>query len=260
MVKILCLGDIGIDRYSDGRNFLGGCSYNNYFHLSKLGAQVDIMSPLGNDKWSGIISQRVVGTYLKRDDPNLILDISIKENGEKIFGAYEDTLLKKFSWTQKELDRISDYDLILSPYFEEIRDFLSPVVARFGERLILDLHEQININQKKLSGLVGKVKGIHIGRKYYDDSYYMKLSTQCDFISLTLGEAGSELFFKSQKYQVSPKVLPVVDSTGAGDAYLSRFIKGYISAETPIETLNAACSYAGEVLQFVGATEGSELE
>jgi fructoselysine 6-kinase len=264
--KIFCVGDLCIDHYPElHKSFIGGCSYNLAKHLNDLKAKVTLISPIGMDQWSGQISDKLESEnlnfqVLKRRENNLVLNIEVIE-GERHFKDFQDEILKNFSWKKDELRFLDNSDYIVSPYFEEIRAVMDPVIKSFGDKVILDLHDCVGLSLQEVSDLLSRVKILHLGDCSFEDAELEDLVKQRGkMISRTLGSKGSVLYTAEGCYRSeSIESREIVDTIGAGDAYLARFIYGLTNGE-PIQTLLDCCNeFAASTLLYHGATRGAQL-
>jgi fructokinase len=71
-------------------------------------------------------------------------------------------------------------------------------------------------------------------------------------VALTRGAEGSELSSPGTMVQVAPLVVPVVDTIGAGDAYMGALIAGFIRHGIGAEALRSGTLMSPEMLHEVG--------
>jgi fructokinase len=71
-------------------------------------------------------------------------------------------------------------------------------------------------------------------------------------VALTRGAEGSELSSPGNGVQVAPLVVPVVDTIGAGDAYMGALIAGLIRHGIGPQDLRGGAPLSQEVLHEVG--------
>jgi len=264
--KIYCVGDIGIDFYpARNKSFIGGCSFNIATHLSHLGANVTMVSPIGPDQWTRSIEEKITSSniqtqFLKRSESNLHLEIFV-EQGERSFGEYQDDILRNFNWRKNELEALSSANLIVGPYFEEIRSFVDKVIDKCGDRVILDLHDAVNLNEDDIMLLLNKVNMIHLGTSKFSLKSLEKISKQSNkMISQTRGNEGSVLITPEGVFEAEAAHVPeVVDTTGAGDSYLARFIYGLRQGESVKTLLENSNLFAAQTLRHFGGTPDSEI-
>ena len=111
----------------------------------------------------------------------------------------------------------------------------------------------------KLKELLTKVKLIHLGTDKFNKELLGELSKNTKkMISCTMGSAGSKLFTPDKIYESqASKVDRVVDTIGAGDSYLARFVFGLTQGESVESLLQESNNYAARTITYHGATEGS---
>jgi fructokinase len=88
--------------------------------------------------------------------------------------------------------------------------------------------------------------------------YHLMERHSINTVSLTKGEAGSELF-TDQGYLTSrpTEAITVVDSVGAGDAYAAMLAAGLLKKWRPEEILERASLFASRVCEIKGAIPDS---
>ncbi len=80
-----------------------------------------------------------------------------------------------------------------------------------------------------------------------------KVKGSCGIAALTLGEKGSVILTKKQRFDISSyKFGPVIDTTGAGDLYASGFLYGYISNQTLLRCGQIGSICAGQIITQLG--------
>lgn len=75
-----------------------------------------------------------------------------------------------------------------------------------------------------------------------------------EIICVTRGSKGAVIYQKGKMFEHPGYVVQVQDSIGAGDAFLSGFIKTYLEEKSPEEILDFACKIGGFVATQKGGT------
>lgn len=83
---------------------------------------------------------------------------------------------------------------------------------------------------------------------------YLDQHFPMEIICITQGSKGALIYQKGEIYPHSGYKVQVVDSIGAGDAFLSGFIKTYLEEKSPQEILDFACKIGGFVATQKGGT------
>jgi fructokinase len=88
------------------------------------------------------------------------------------------------------------------------------------------------------------------------------LSNQFDLklICFTLGENGAKVYHEGQFYTHKGYKIKVVDTVGAGDAFLATFIAGYLKRLNIPDILNNACKVGAFVASKSGANPDYDFE
>ena len=87
-----------------------------------------------------------------------------------------------------------------------------------------------------------------------DLCFYLDQHYPMEIICVTRGSKGALIYQKGKVFEHSGYVVQVQDSIGAGDAFLSGFIKTYLEEKTPEEILDFACKIGAFVATQKGGT------
>lgn len=116
---------------------------------------------------------------------------------------------------------------------------------------LLGFTDVLKINEDELeifADYFGTDPGIESLCNYLDQHFPMEI------ICITQGSKGALIYQKGEIYSHSGYKVQVVDSIGAGDAFLSGFIKTYLEEKSPQEILDFACKIGGFVATQKGGT------
>jgi fructokinase len=116
---------------------------------------------------------------------------------------------------------------------------------------LLGFTDVLKINEDELeifADYFGTDPGIESLCNYLDQHFPMEI------ICITQGSKGALIYQKGEIYPHSGYKVQVVDSIGAGDAFLSGFIKTYLEEKSPQEILDFACKIGGFVTTQKGGT------
>ncbi|SDA52520.1 fructokinase [Algoriphagus alkaliphilus] len=116
---------------------------------------------------------------------------------------------------------------------------------------LLGFTDVLKINEDELeifADYFGTDPGIESLCNYLDQHFPMEI------ICITQGSKGALIYQKGEIYPHSGYKVQVVDSIGAGDAFLSGFIKTYLEEKSPQEILDFACKIGGFVATQKGGT------
>ncbi len=265
--KWLCLGDIGHDIYElpsgEERIFSGGISFNHLTHLHRLGQrQLFFQGPLSSHSEDLFLSRRLDDLAVKKVNCESLSGrapqqrISLKENGEKNFFSYEPGILADFNYSQPE----ESFDFILLPVFEQNWCWAMDVLTTPPKgKLVCDFLDGRDFKQEVsfLKEYANKIDLLVVGCPPEDQGFYeiilKNLGKWSKKVLVTRSHLSGFYFDGEQICHFSP--IPqdtVVDSTGAGDAFLSSFLVYLCSGMTPKASLEQASVYAGQQIMRLG--------
>lgn len=75
-------------------------------------------------------------------------------------------------------------------------------------------------------------------------------------VALKMGEKGAFIASCEESFSIPPFKINVVDTTGAGDAFVAGFLSGRVLGKNLFETAKLACSAGGAAVSRMGATDG----
>lgn len=87
-----------------------------------------------------------------------------------------------------------------------------------------------------------------------DLCFYLDQHYPMEIICVTRGSKGAVIYQKGRLFEHPGYVVQVQDSIGAGDAFLSGFIKTYLEEKSPEEILDFACKLGGFLATQQGGT------
>lgn len=133
MIKIICVGDCGIDYYENIRKtFVGGISFNFAVNAKQLGADVALISCIGSEDAHVILP--VLNTHgLDISHMKIKCGKSAKQNliilqdGTKQFTSYNKGVLSKFNLNTEDLKFIKQFDVIACPLSDGIEHIFETV-------------------------------------------------------------------------------------------------------------------------------------
>lgn len=261
------IGDAGIDYYKvENEKLLGGCSLNCATHFKRNSkAQASLYFPTisNNKKLSSHLKNEGIFSHpFKRDGDYPRQDIEILDTGEKNFTHYHPGVLEDFQFTENEFNMISKIDgPIICPLYEQIMPIINQVIrANKKAKYIFDFQDANDFNHEferilpylkiaDLSQFGLKKEDTLLKRKIHQfASKYKK--------NLIITQGASEIIFydKGDQSIVYPEemVEAVVDSTGAGDAFLGSFLA--FSCEHSMKVaIEKASSYAATIILKKGS-------
>lgn len=280
--KVLVFGEMLWDCLPEG-DVPGGASMNVALHLHHLGFDSHLISAVGDD----ILGEKLLNHYRSfgaaddliqineyptsrvivdnKDIENVKYDIlspaawdfvknsdtlkdSVKSSDALVFGTlgvrHSKSLQTLFELLPHAKLRIFDANL-RPPYY----DF--EVIEK-----LLGMTEVLKINEDELVA--------------FEDYFDIKPNPEsiCQFMSrhfpvkticITLGSKGAMVFHQGELFQDAGFRVKVKDTIGAGDAFLSGFVKSYLEKKPMPETLEFACKLGAFVASQQGGSPNYKL-
>jgi fructokinase len=255
----------------------GGCAANTSYGLSRLGVDVKLAGKVGKDSFGSFLIDS-----LKNDNVNVdavICDnkvntascvVLVSEDGERSFcycpGANE-------TLTKEELDNILRENSFSGPFSKTIIHITSPskepqldiesILAEAGQKGIFSTMDvDWNGNNEWVKKVIGCLKYIDIffcnekeGKLLTGQAVPLKMAYRlmekgAGRVVIKLGGKGSLYADRNQSIKVPGYKVKVVDTTGAGDIFVSGFIaqvikKGLIyTAEWDRESIESTLKFS----------------
>jgi sugar/nucleoside kinase (ribokinase family) len=258
----------------------GGDAMNNAVNLAKLGNDVSFISLAGNDRFAGMLvdNARDIGVdmqYMAYSEtvPSTKVAGLIREDGQRIF-LYCHGTASHFTLQHIDLNVLERFDhLHIGGVFH------LPAFDGEGTLQLLQYAKQIGLTVSMdvtwdESGQWGKTIGGYY--PYLDfflpsENEAAHLTGETDAVSMAeyfksrgvgtvvikMGEAGCYCSSGKRSFFCEAYKVPVVDTTGAGDSFVSGFMTGVHKARPLEECVKWGTSCAAIAVQSLGATTGT---
>jgi sugar/nucleoside kinase (ribokinase family) len=259
MTHILTVGDNVVDRYVDlGFMYPGGNAVNVAVHARRVGAHTAYIGVLGTDAAGQAVLQALqaegVDTRLVRvvDGPNASADVRVV-NGNRVFGSSEPGV-SKFTLTSTELAALGAYDIVHTGECSYLEDQLAALRAA-SRRLSFDFSERpwgyIEAHARHAAIAIASCPSGDRGEAEAKAKAIHGLGPEV--VAVTLGAEGAVLHLGDRLFHSPAGDVAVVDTLGAGDAFIARLLYGLSTGESPPDLLTAATSYASTACASYGA-------
>ena len=242
-MKVLCVGDCGVDLYQPGgERRAGGITLN--FALAARESfserdQIHIIAPLGDDEDAVLVRKRLEGSDITAefsvlDGKTPVQEIELDANGERHFVGYHEGVLADFRVGKALLSALSEAELVATPVFAQNRKmFLSIVNADYLAFTAVDFADFAeHPDFELLDSVLERIDVGFFGLRPEQADIIARLQAlaakrDATFI-VTLGAEGCRAFRGAATVQhAAPLVAAVVDTTGAGDAFAAGFLSRY---------------------------------
>lgn len=252
-MKFISIGSNCIDLYED-KIFVGGGPINVCVNLRDFNYPSTYLGAVGNDKYGELILKTLKEkdidiSHIKVLEGSSAISYVEIQNNERIFVDYKEGVLESFRLNDEDIKYIKEFDYLFCDYFSKQEEYLKELKKDIN--IIYDCADKDPLEFKYLEDIdylffssneinKGKLKEIY--------SKGLKLVVNM------LGSKGS-ICFDGNKYYYHDIIKNdnIVDTMGAGDAYISGFIYGLLNNKDINECMYLGSKKASETLSFFGA-------
>lgn len=274
-VKVLGLGDNVVDRYlNTARMYPGGNALNFAVYARMLGADAAFLGTFGTDAAGRHVRATLealsVPTALCRivEGENGHADVRVVEGNREFVFSNKGGVAREnpFMPVQADLDYIATFALVHTSCYSHLNQNLATLKAAsrlmsydFSYRWqVDDLIDPVapHLDFAALSaGDIGRERAVSVLRE--------TVANGCGLALATLGPEGAVAYNGQDFVSVAPKPTRVVDTLGAGDAFITATLLSLVAngwkrgIRLPAETIRAAMEkgseFAAEICQVDGA-------
>ena len=280
-MKILSIGEALWDLLPSGRK-VGGAPANFAFHCMQLGADVRILSRVGNDDLGRELVEfyRSLGlsTELIETDsiaPTGTVGVDLSADGQPKYTIHENVAWDKIETTDAAVQFAQSVDAIyfgsLAARSETTLRAIQTLVAQtnpsalrvldlnlrdpFVDRTIIGslfgLANVLKLNDDELTRIAAMFEVSGNTAEQHVDWFINNYGLQ--MLILTCGSRGSRIFHDGKEYVCESRKIEVVDTVGAGDAFTAMVVVGLLSG-LPIDVVN---NQANAIAAFVCTQSGA---
>jgi fructokinase len=280
-MKILSIGEVLWDMLPSGRK-VGGAPANFAFHCMQLGADVRILSCIGNDDLGREVIEfyRSLGlsTELIATDttaPTGTVGVELSAEGQPKYTIHENVAWDKIEATETAVQFAQNADAVCfgslaartEPALQTIQKLVSetntsalrvldlnlrdPFVDKKISDSLLGLANVLKLNDEELTRIAAMFEVTGNEVKQHADWFINRYGL--NMLILTCGSLGSRIFADGKEHCCESRKVEVVDTVGAGDAFTAVVVVGLLSGLT-METINER---ANEIAAFVCTQSGA---
>lgn len=269
-MKIVCVGDCGIDHYlPSGRLLAGGITANFARHAAREFAESDeihVISAVGNEPDAAALVRRTFEnnriqchiTELSGSTP--VQFIRVEPSGERHFVRYEEGVLRDYRFDGDEAAIIQSADLLVATAFQQIRSlFESLMSVPVRGKVAVDFADFAqHPDFGHLESFLDRIDIAFFGLAIQDKKLIAQLAAIAErwhkLFVVTLGADGSRAFLGHDRFeQGAVQVSKVVDTTGAGDAFAAAFLASYMHGCDVSLSMQRGAILSSRVVQQLGA-------
>jgi len=269
-MRVLAVGDCGVDRYVDIRaDRAGGISLNfaaNALLCFAPDDHIGILTVLGRDREAGIVEESFAHFGLdvmiaRQPDITPIQYIDRDPDGERLFVRYDAGALARHRLTSDERALIAASDVVIATVFPEIEAFFETVAAAPSSGLrVLDYcnpgppEDRLAYPRRYTPQFDLGFISCETGDNARLDALEAIAREAGHMIVATLGGQGSvALGGQSRVFCPPMRVENVVDTTGAGDTFAAGFLSVYAKGGSVADALARGTAEASRTVQHMGA-------
>jgi fructoselysine 6-kinase len=261
MVRVIGVGDNVVDRYLDiDTMFPGGNAVNFAALARRYGFVSAYIGVVGADSAGDLIKKALTdeGVDVSRIQTargnTAFTDVAL-ENGERVFKGFDLSIYGKLNLKDEDFAYIQGFDLAhtsvyskITRYLPRIREGNVQLSFDFSDKWDADIMKEITpqIDYAFMSGSGHSKEEI---RQRLEDlvSYGAKLAL------ITMGSDGALLYDGVAFYQQDIVPVDVVDTLGAGDAFITMFLLNYLVSKDIPYSLKMAAAAASVACTYYGA-------
>jgi len=253
-MKIACVGDNCVDFYdATGETHPGGNPVNVAVYTSRLGGAASYTGAVGTDENGRLMLEALRGKGVDvshvqvKPGATALTHVSLV-NGDRVFGGYEEGVLKDFRLSEDDVDFLCGHDLVVSGLWGMVERDLSKIKAR-GVPVAFDCATRPDDEAARIA-LPSCDVAFFSDDESGDETLQEKLRAVAAqgprVVVATRGEKGSLAWDGRTFTPYGIVACPVVDTMGAGDSYIAGFLNSWLGG-APIP----ACMGAGALCSAV---------
>jgi fructoselysine 6-kinase len=272
-MKIVCVGDCGVDHYlPSGRLLAGGITANFARHAAREFRDEDeihVISAIGSDPLAAGLVRRAFRdsrvrchiTELRGETP--VQYIRIEPDGEKNFLRYDEGVLAFYRIDEDAAEIVRTADLLVTAVFSQVRELFDSVISvPVAGKVAVDFADfSQHPDFGHIESSLDRIDVAFFGLSASDHKLVSALAALAQrwhkLFVVTLGSAGSIAMAGDKLFeQAAISVEHIVDTTGAGDAFAAAFLANYMyGADVPL-CLHRGATLAAYVIRQMGAFPG----
>lgn len=258
--RVLTVGDNVVDRYPDlGVMYPGGNAVNVAVNVRRLGAHSAYLGVLGTDRSGEVVRDALVAegvdTGLLRvvDGPNAYATVRVVD-GNRVFESGE-VGVSAFRLTEADFGVVGAYDVVHTGECSMTEEDLPGLRAR--ARLL-----SFDFSERPWDYLEAYARYPHVAVVSSPDGGDAQTAAELgrrvlalgpDLVAVTMGALGAVVVDRAGASSAPAGQGPVVDTLGAGDAFIARLLVGLAGGERRQEVVVAATSFATATCAAYGA-------
>ena len=296
MKKIATIGEYLVDMIPINKTYQptpGGAPMNVAIAIQRLNGNVIPLAQVGKDFFGKMLKDALIDegldtSYIKTDanHKTSLAFVSIDAHGERDFMFYRNPSADQYlTLTQEEIENL-DYDIVhfgsvgLMDYpLRETTDALIQYAHERQKIVSFDVNVRLMLvenEQKYKEDMLLYIKKSHLVKCSHEELIYLNgkensieemvsqlFDLEHQMVIVTKGSKGVQLHYKEIVFHQEAYTVDVVDTTGAGDAFMGSFLWSLSKQEHPFDhtawiqkALKISSFISSQVITKKGATEG----
>ena len=269
-MKIVCVGDCGVDHYlPEGLLVCGGIT-SNYARQTRRIAPADdriaVISAVGDDEYAARLARSAIevagidADVVSMAGRTPVQFIEIEADGERHFVRYDEGVLRDFRVDERGRQQIATADWLVTPVFRQIHALFDSVMAAPPPAMTaVDFadfaeHPDFEHLEKYLARIDLAFFGLTVDHVDEIRTIRQLAAAHDKLLIVTLGAAGCRAFHGDVEYRrAAIPVARVLDTTGAGDAFAAAFLSRFAHGASVRESLDSGAALAAGAVQQQGA-------
>lgn len=260
-MKLIGIGDNVVDKYVDlGKMFPGGNALNVAVLSKRYGLDSAYIGCLGSDRAGKHILNTLkeegvdVARIILLEGANAYCNVALIDSDRTFMGS-DKGVSKNIKLDLEDLEYIKTYDLIHTSIYSGIEDLL-PILKNTKVRISFDYSN--DYSEEYIKKTIAYVDYAFFSGSEIPESnireFQKKISSMGpELVLVTKGDKGAYLYYRGQYYEQSIVETEVIDTLGAGDGFIARFLVGILKEEDIQEALLNSAKEAAKVCGYYGA-------
>lgn len=258
-MRVGTVGDNVVDRYHDtGMMYPGGGAANMAVHAARFGAGAQYLGVIGSDAAgelvAGALAEEEVDLALSRrpDEPNAVTDVSLSPTGNRVFTGYAPSRTG-IALNRADRDGLAGCDWLYTNYSSGV-ELAVPELAALAP-LVFDFSYK---DEEYAAAVLPHLRVAAFSRDTLSDDEALALIRRvqragASTVVVTRGARGAIVARDDEVHAEPAEPIVPIDTLGAGDAFLARFVCGIGVGESLAEAAGQATRWASAVCLHHGA-------
>jgi fructoselysine 6-kinase len=255
-MRAIAISDNCVDVYYKlGTFYATGNSIDFAINYKKCGGDITEMTVMGNDCFAIAVEEQLkkygIELFVMKqvDKPTAIAQMDIV-NGDRVHVKFSGNHLYDIEFTQKDIDKLKEFDIIYSERWAKIKDFIKEVAGE-GRILVHDFSKRLdNEDNDKIIPYLDYAFFSYEKKDDYIKEYIKNVQEKGAKVAVAmLGKEGSLAYDGERYYEETAENVGVVNTVGAGDSYIAAFMYGVSRGESILECMKRGKTLATEIVQ-----------